>query len=75
MSVRTLVVDDSLTMQALISRTLSADPGIQVLDPARREEAMRAIERVRNARTVPILMVTHDVREAERLGDRVIALG
>jgi len=24
---------------------------------------------------VPILMVTHDVREAKRLGDRVITIG
>ena len=34
MSVRTLVVDDSLTMQALISRTLSSDPQIEVVGTA-----------------------------------------
>ncbi|PZQ60456.1 MAG: molybdenum ABC transporter ATP-binding protein [Sphingomonas taxi] len=63
--------------RALLSEPafLLLDEPLSSLDPARREEAMRAIERVRNARTVPILMVTHDVREAERLGDRVIALG
>ena len=42
MSVRTLVVDDSLTMQALISRTLSADPGIQVVGTASSAEEARA---------------------------------
>lgn len=34
MSVRTLVVDDSLTMQALIRRTLAADPAIEVVGTA-----------------------------------------
>ncbi len=65
-----------------IGRALLRDPAfllldepLSSLDPARREEAMRAIERVRDARTVPILLVTHDMREAERLGDRVIAIG
>lgn len=70
------------TRRVAIGRALLSDPSfllldepLSSLDPARREEAMRAIERVRDARTVPILMVTHDVAEAERLGDRVIALG
>lgn len=65
-----------------IGRALLSDPAfllldepLSSLDPARREEAMRAIERVRDTRAVPILMVTHDLREAERLGDRVIAVG
>ncbi len=65
-----------------IGRALLSDPAfllldepLSSLDPARREEAMRAIERVRDARVVPILMVTHDVREAKRLGDRVITIG
>lgn len=70
------------TRRVAIGRALLSDPAfllldepLSSLDPARREEAMRAIERVRDARTVPILMVTHDVAEAERLGDRVIMLG
>ncbi|TCP37002.1 ATP-binding cassette domain-containing protein [Sphingomonas sp. BK235] len=54
---------------------LLLDEPLSSLDPARREEAARAIERVRDARAVPILMVTHDRGEAERLGDRVIAIG
>ncbi len=63
--------------RALLSEPafLLLDEPLSSLDPARREEAMRAIERVRDARAVPILMVTHDLREAERLGDRVIAVG
>ncbi|KQN90511.1 molybdenum ABC transporter ATP-binding protein [Sphingomonas sp. Leaf231] len=65
-----------------IGRALLRDPAfllldepLSSLDPARREEAMQAIERVRDARAVPILMVTHEVAEAERLGDRVITIG
>jgi molybdate transport system ATP-binding protein len=54
---------------------LLLDEPLSSLDPARREEAARAIERVRDTRAVPILMVTHDRGEAERLGDRVIAIG
>jgi len=42
MSVRTLVVDDSLTMQALIQRTLSSDPAIQVVGTASSAEEARA---------------------------------
>lgn len=42
MSVRTLVVDDSLTMQALIQRTLASDPQIQVVGTASSAEEARA---------------------------------
>ncbi|MDR6786814.1 two-component system chemotaxis response regulator CheB [Sphingomonas sp. BE138] len=42
MSVRTLVVDDSLTMQALIQRTLASDPAIQVVGTASSAEEARA---------------------------------
>jgi two-component system, chemotaxis family, protein-glutamate methylesterase/glutaminase len=42
MSVRTLVVDDSLTMQALIRRTLSVDPAIEVVGTAASAEEARA---------------------------------
>jgi molybdate transport system ATP-binding protein len=63
--------------RALLSEPafLLLDEPLSSLDPVRREEAMQAIERVRDARQVPILMVTHDAAEAERLGDRVIAIG
>lgn len=64
-----------------IGRALLSDPAfllldepLSSLDPSRREEATRAIERVRDARAVPILMVTHDMDEAKRLGDRVITV-
>jgi molybdate transport system ATP-binding protein len=63
--------------RALLSDSafLLLDEPLSSLDPVRREEAARAIERVRDTRAVPILMVTHDGGEAERLGDRVIAIG
>lgn len=65
-----------------IGRALLSDPAfllldepLSSLDPARREEAARAIERVRDEAGLPILMVTHDEREAARLGGAVVALG
>ena len=42
MSVRTLIVDDSVTMQALIRRTLSADPGIEIVGTAGSADEARA---------------------------------
>lgn len=38
------------------------------LDAARREEVLRAVERARDSAGVPVLMVTHDEGEAERVG-------
>lgn len=38
------------------------------LDATRREEVLRAVERARDAAGVPVLMVTHDTAEAERVG-------
>ena len=64
-----------------IGRALLSDPAfllldepLSSLDPARREEAARAIERVRDEAGLPILMVTHDEREAARLGTQIVAL-
>ena len=64
-----------------IGRALLSDPAFLLLDEplssldrARREEAMRAIERVRDEAGVPILLVTHDPEEAERLGTRIVRL-
>lgn len=64
-----------------IGRALLSDPAFLLLDeplasldPARREEATRAIERLRDAAAIPILLVTHDEREAARLGDRIVGL-
>ena len=53
---------------------LQLDEPLSSLDPARREEAARAIERVRDEAGLPILMVTHDEREAARLGDEVVEI-
>ena len=42
MTVRTLIVDDTAAMQALIRRQLSADPGIEVLGTASNTDEARA---------------------------------
>lgn len=64
-----------------IGRALLSDPAFLLLDEPlsslerpRREEATRAIERLRDAAAIPILLVTHDEREAARLGDRIVGL-
>lgn len=64
-----------------IGRAMLSDPAFLLLDeplasldPARKEEAMMLIERVRGEAGLPILLVTHDEREAERLGDTVVAM-
>lgn len=56
--------------RALLSRPrfLLLDEPTVSLDAARREEVLRAVERARDAAEVPVLMVTHDEREAERVG-------
>lgn len=63
--------------RALLSKPdfLLLDEPLSSLDHARREEAMRVIERVRDRASLPILLVTHDPAEAERLGDHVVTLG
>ncbi|QIG79762.1 ATP-binding cassette domain-containing protein [Stakelama tenebrarum] len=60
--------------RALLSdpRFLLLDEPLSSLDPARREEVMRVIERLRDAMRLPILMVTHDREEAARLGTRTV---
>lgn len=62
--------------RALLSRPafLLLDEPLSSLDRARREEVMRAIERVRDDAGVPILMVTHDPEEAERLGTQIVRI-
>ena len=62
-----------------IGRALLSDPAFLLLDEplssldrARRGEIMDAIVRVRDAAGLPILMVTHDPEEAERLGTRIV---
>ncbi len=62
-----------------IGRALLRDPAFLLLDEplssldrARRDEIMAAIERIRDAIGLPILMVTHDPDEAERLATRIV---
>ena len=62
--------------RALLSRPsfLLLDEPLASLDRARREEIMRAIEHIRDGLKLPILMVTHDAEEAERLATQIIRL-
>ena len=62
--------------RALLSgpRFLLLDEPLTSLDPARREEVMRAIEHIRDVLKLPILMVTHDPEEAERIGTRIVEM-
>lgn len=53
---------------------LLLDEPLSSLDRARREDVMSAIEHIRDQLNLPILMVTHDLREADRLGTRVIEM-
>ena len=62
--------------RALLSnpRFLLLDEPLSSLDAARREEVMAAIEHLRDTVKLPILMVTHDAAEAERLGTRIVPM-
>lgn len=62
--------------RALLSRPrfLLLDEPLSSLDRARREEVLAAIEHVRDVLALPILMVTHDPAEAERIGTRVVRM-
>jgi molybdate transport system ATP-binding protein len=55
-------------------RFLLLDEPLSSLDHARREEIMRAIEHIRDVLRLPVLMVTHDAQEAERLATRVVRM-
>ena len=62
--------------RALLSqpRFLLLDEPLSSLDRGRREEIMLAIEHVRDVLKLPILLVTHDPEEAERIGTRVVRM-
>jgi molybdate transport system ATP-binding protein len=53
---------------------LLLDEPLSSLDRPRREEILKAIEHVRDGMRLPILMVTHDRGEAERIGTRIVAM-
>lgn len=62
--------------RALLSNPafLLMDEPLASLDPARREDIMTAIERLRDQFGLPILYVTHSPAEAERLASETIYL-
>ncbi|MEG3165587.1 ATP-binding cassette domain-containing protein [Sphingomonas sp. PB2P19] len=62
--------------RALLSnpRFLLLDEPLSSLDRPRRDEVMRAIEHVRDVVKLPILMVTHDPEEAERIGTQIVRM-
>lgn len=53
---------------------LLMDEPLASLDQSRREEIMRVVERVRDELRLPILYVSHDRAEVERLADQVIPI-
>jgi molybdate transport system ATP-binding protein len=57
------------------SKFLLMDEPLTSLDAARREGILRLVERIRDELQLPILYVSHEMREVERLTDRVIRLG
>lgn len=56
-------------------RFLLMDEPLSSLDAARRDEIMVVIERIRDELRLPVLYVSHDRAEVERLADTVIAIG
>ncbi|WP_230480804.1 ATP-binding cassette domain-containing protein [Sphingomonas sp. Leaf21] len=62
--------------RALLSdpRVLLLDEPLSSLDRARREEILAALVTVRDRTGIPILMVTHDPEEAERIATAIVRL-
>jgi molybdate transport system ATP-binding protein len=56
------------------SQSLLMDEPLTSLDHRRRDEIMTVIERIRDELKVPILYVTHDREEADRLATQLIGL-
>lgn len=55
-------------------RFLLLDEPLSSLDADRADQAARAIERCRDELNLPILLVTHDAAEADRLGNHLVRL-
>lgn len=55
-------------------RFLLLDEPFASLDPARAEELMQLVERIRDELAIPILLVSHDRGEVERLAGEVVRL-
>lgn len=62
--------------RALLSgpRFLLLDEPFSSLDPARVEELIKLVERIRDELAIPILLVSHDRAEVERLAGEVVTL-
>lgn len=56
------------------ARFLLMDEPLASLDAARREEVMRVVERLRDEVGLPILYVSHDRGEVERLAGNIVAM-
>lgn len=56
-------------------RFLLMDEPLSSLDAARREDILRVIERLRDETALPILYVSHDRAEVERLASTIVPLG
>ena len=54
------------------ARALLMDEPLASVDQGRREEIIRLIERIRDELRIPILYVTHDRNECDRLANQVI---
>ncbi len=63
--------------RALLSapKFLLMDEPLTSLDAARAEEILKVVERIRDELAVPVLYVSHDMGEVQRLTDSVIRLG
>lgn len=63
--------------RALLSapRFLAFDEPLSSLDPARRDEILAVIAQIRDELRLPILYVTHDPAELDRLGAEVVPIG
>lgn len=63
--------------RALLSgpRFVLMDEPLTSLDGTLRDGIMTVIERIRDELALPVLLVTHDAREVDRLADRVVAIG